>query len=270
MFYNENYRNSKSSLSVLSKLNFTLGRQNNVKYDLYSSLIDGDHMIEIFILLIGLAFVDSLNPYSIGLQIYLIFLTRKKSTSVLFIIGIFITYLLCGICVFYGIDLILKDFVQGLIKRIGSTIDYIELAIGVMLLIYAFIKLVKRKQKEPRNDKYNVSSTKTFAIILLGSLGVLSDMPTAVPYLAFIARLAEIKYSVIVSMILLTIYNIIFVTPEILLLIIWIINKDKVEEKLESINRWIQKINAVMLYVFEIGIGLFFIIDSLFYVFGNA
>ncbi len=226
-------------------------------------------MLQLILLLIGLAFVDSLNPYSIGLQIYLILFTKRKITSLLFIFGVFITYFSCGIGVFLGIDLFIMSFFDTLFQSIGSAVDYIEFILGLLLMLYEVMKIIRNRRptKVVAEDDNKKTSTKVFAIILLGSLGVLSDMPTAVPYLAFIARLSEVNLSLLSSILMLLLYNVIFILPEVVLLVIWLVNKEQIEKKLQKGKQIIQKLNQIITPILMFGIGMFLIIDSIFYLF---
>jgi sensor domain CHASE-containing protein len=92
-------------------------------------------------------------------------------------------------------------------------------------------------------------------------------MPTAVPYLAFIARLSEVNLSLLSSILMLLLYNVIFILPEVVLLVIWLVNKEQIEKKLQKGKQIIQKLNQIITPILMFGIGMFLIIDSIFYLF---
>jgi hypothetical protein len=132
-------------------------------------------MLQLILLLIGLAFVDSLNPYSIGLQIYLILFTKRKITSLLFIFGVFITYFSCGIGVFLGIDLFIMSFFDTLFQSIGSAVDYIEFILGLLLMLYEVMKIIRNRRPtkvvaEDDNKKTSTKFLQLFYLVVLASL----------------------------------------------------------------------------------------------------
>jgi cytochrome c biogenesis protein CcdA len=194
--------------------------------------------------LIGAALVDSINPCAFGVLIFLLaYLTRsvKKHKmllqGIIYIAGVFITYLLAGL------------LLLPLIQKLGafSVVSYYVLAIIIGLAGLLEIKdffwygkgfSLSIFPSEARRIKLYVEKVtdSPLAAFFLGVFVALVELPcTGFAYLAVLG-LVSLSGLTISNLTLLIIYNIIFVLP--LIVILWFVYKGMGTKKFEA---WRQK-----------------------------
>lgn len=205
------------------------------------------------------AVIDSINPCAIGVLILMIsvLIASKASTKRMLVLGglyifaVFVTYLLAGIGLLY------------FFSRIPLWLtEYLSISIGMLIIGVGIIEIkdffwygrwfslsipVKFAKKI-----HHLTRHKTIpGIILLGVFVSAVELPcTGAPYLAIITLLSQ--YFDFTAFMLLVLYNIIFVAPLIIILIMVAAGK-----KLHEIKTWKQHTRPYMrLFVGLILIGL--------------
>ena len=208
--------------------------------------------VEAYLPTIGTVFItaaiDSINPCAIGVLILMmsVILAQRKSIKRMLFLGfayifaIFLTYLIAGLGILYflsSVPLYLAEYISmgvgGLIIIAGmiEIKDYFWYGQGFTLSIPA--NLSKKLHKLS-------SKTTIFGIIFLGVFVAGVELPcTGAPYLAIIALLSQ--YFDFTAFILLIFYNIIFVSP---LIIILLMVAGGVE--LHKIKKWKQANRSYM------------------------
>ncbi|MDP3728105.1 MAG: hypothetical protein Q8R18_01490 [bacterium] len=194
------------------------------------------------------AAIDSINPCAIGVLILMlsVLLTGGKSISRmlflggLYIFSVFTVYFLAGLGLMYflaGIPLWLTEYIS---LSVGALIiaagileikDYFWYGKGFSLAIPAvFAKKL-----------HNLSNRTTIVgIILLGAFVSAVELPcTGAPYLAIITLLSQ--YFDFTALMLLILYNIIFVAPLVIILILVASGKS-----LYNIKKWKQENRGIM------------------------
>lgn len=178
-------------------------------------------------LVIGSAIIDSINPCAIGVLILMISTVLAGKHSIgrmlllgsLYIFAIFLTYLLAGLGILYFLALIplfvteyLSIFVGSLIILFGlvEIKDYFWYQRGFSLGIPAFF--TDRIHKLAYN-------TTVPGVMLLGAFVAGVELPcTGAPYLAIITILS-VNFN-LAAFLMLVLYNIIFVAPLIVILLL--------------------------------------------------
>lgn len=192
---------------------------------------------------VGAAAIDSINPCAIGVLILMIsvLLATRQSTKKMVLLGslyifsVFTTYLLAGLGLVYflaGIPLYLSE--------------YLAIAVGI-LIIFAGILEIKDYFWYGRwfsltipgflaKKIHNYASRVTIpGIMLLGAFVSGVELPcTGAPYLAIIMLLSQ--YFDFSAFLLLVLYNIIFVSPLIVILAMVAMGK-----KLHEVKKWKQE-----------------------------
>ena len=206
---------------------------------------------------VATAAVDSINPCAIGvliLMVSVLLAARKDTKRILFlglayIFAVFLVYLLAGLGLIYflaNIPLYVTEYISitvGTLIIIAGLIeikDFYWYGKGFSLTIpHVFAKRL-----------HNFSSRSTvFGIMLLGAFVSGVELPcTGAPYLAIITLLSQ--YFDFSAFLLLIIYNLIFVSPLIIILIMVATGK-----KLHEIKRWKQANRTYM----RLAIGLILI-----------
>jgi cytochrome c biogenesis protein CcdA len=222
-------------------------------------------MLFLLIFLLGMSLVDSLNPFSIAVHIFLLGVLKNSNRIVFYVIGILAVYLAGGILIYTGSTAIFDRLAEQFVTVPELILYVLESVFGVILVVYGFIEF--RKENKPRQLKVG-KDVSTWALILLGGGGTLSDLPTAIPYLGFIAKMTEMKIETWLGCGLLLIYNAIYILPLLIIWALYLAYKEKIQARLESVTARIEKVNKYIIVIFCEIIGVVFIIDSIFYYIG--
>ena len=217
-------------------------------------------MIGLISFLIICALIDSLNPVTIAIHIYLLTTDRPIVRTISFMMGMFSAYFIGGVLIEFGLDKIITDFDF----NPNFVFFIIEIIIGCLLIVsgYKYSKKVNvSTTKKPR-------SLKAIHTFLLGLFVTGSDIPTALPYLAAIGRMVQEDLPFLSVIALLIMYIIIFETPLIILLFMYIFSREKIEDKLLKIIPFINLWNYRLTVVFLILFGMFLVIDGIGAIFG--
>jgi cytochrome c biogenesis protein CcdA len=204
------------------------------------------------------AAIDAINPCAIGVLILLIsvLLAGQKSTSRLLLLGglyilsILVVYLVAGLGLIYffaALPLLIAEYISIGVGTliIGAGIleikDYFWYGRGFSLTIPP----VFSKKLHKFASKATIPG-----VILLGAFVAAVELPcTGAPYLAIITLLAQ--YFDFTALVLLIIYNIVFVSPLIVILLLVATGK-----KLHVIKRWKQNNRPFM----RLAIGIILIL----------
>lgn len=186
--------------------------------------------------IIGLGLLDSLNPFSIAAMALVLTGTRPLVLGSVFIFTTFAIYLAAGFASFAGWAAILAQFVP----LIPTWVLDVGLgAIGFICLGAAWFMWAKRAS--PGSAMADLVRTSIVGTALYAASSTISDLPTALPYFAAIAVLAEAKLSVAGTTALLLVYNLCYVAPLVLLLGVRLSGKAGVDQgfaKIKTLVDW--------------------------------
>jgi len=209
--------------------------------------------------------VDSLNPFTIALHIFLLGILKNVNRISIYVLGILIVYLVGGIAIFTGLSAVF-DYLGKQFESIPDFVLYgIELILGIILVVYGITEWRKNSEQKKVSKKLDVS---TWALISLGAGGTLTDLPTAIPYLGFIAKMTEMKVDALTGIAFLFAYCIIYVFPLFLIWVLYLKFQDKIKDKMETIVKRIEKSNKYIIVFFCEIIGILFILDSILFYLG--
>lgn len=180
----------------------------------------------------GLALIDSINPSALLVTLFLLAGPSPGRRILIYTSTIFIVSLTLGIVLTLGLDLLLNS-VRVLID--SSVVYAVQLAIGALMLLYALIAPNRKIASTPAVPK----QYSTGALILLGMTVTLMEAPTAIPYLAAISILISAELSILQWLPVLIIYNFIFITPPLLLLLLQTLLGDRIKARLNSFQQWL-------------------------------
>ncbi|MBI4441474.1 GAP family protein [Candidatus Woesearchaeota archaeon] len=194
------------------------------------------------------AAIDSINPCAIGVLILMasVLLTQAASMprllglGFLYILSVFVTYLLAGMGLLYGLASIPLYMAE-----------YISIFVGTLIVFAGFLEI---KDFFWYGRWFSLAIPVTFSklldtyaqratipgIIFLGAFVSAVELPcTGAPYLAIITLLS--LYFDWTAFLLLVLYNVIFVLPLIILLFMIAAGK-----KLHELKRWKQEVRPYM------------------------
>ncbi len=216
-----------------------------------------------FMLLMGV--VDSLNPFTIAVHILLLGILQNVNRISIYVLGILIVYLVGGIAIFTGFSAA-SDFLIEQFALIPDFVLYgIEGILGIVLVIYGFLEWRKDTEKKQVSKNLDVS---TWALIGLGAGGTLTDLPTAIPYLGFIAKMTEMRIDIFTGILFLIGYCLIYTSPLVLIWVLYLKFQDQIKDKMELIVKRIESANKYIIVIFCEVIGIGFILDSLLFFLG--
>jgi cytochrome c biogenesis protein CcdA len=170
-------------------------------------------MSRLLLVVLSIGFADSANPSTVGPALYLATTKRPERQLLGFSLGVFAVYLAGGLVLLLGPG----HYLVARIPRPGSTtIHWLELGAGIALVVVAFALWRGRDRivRHLRNHEGRIGRSS----ILLGGGIMLVELPTAVPYFAAIAALADSGRSTTTQIALLVLFNVAFVAPLLLIL----------------------------------------------------
>lgn len=218
-----------------------------------------------FLLGIGLGLLDCLNPFTISMQVVLHGLVKKTGHVLYYIAGTFISYLLGGVIIYLGVDKLIAALIKPVLSTHGRLLFTAEVILGtglVLLGLFFLIRQVRKAKGEPeisdgtageggqRRKEAIPKSVHPGYLFFIGASGTLFDLPTALPYLAFIAKLAEAAVNGVKVLFLLIVYNMIYILPLAVLFVVYLLIRPKAEiimEKARVIFALISEWAAVLL-----------------------
>lgn len=209
---------------------------------------------------------DSLNPFTIGFQIILLIALRNKQNVIWYIVGTFFTYFLGGILIFVGVDALLRDFFENIFTNPTIWFFVVEFILGLLMLGYCLSVLFKKQSLE--NNREAPKKENWFILFVIGAAFSVIDVPTALPYIAFIGKMLEMKIELVSALPFFILYNLLYILPLIIIQILYSIYHEKMSEKLLKIKYFLNKANKIIIIGFSGAVSLLLLIDSVLYFIG--
>jgi cytochrome c biogenesis protein CcdA len=212
--------------------------------------------------LVAIAALDSLNPTAVALQIYLLSTPKPLARSIAFVVGVFFAYWVCGTLGILGLGQLIGTVAKFNLLLSESYIYAIQLLIGIVLAIAGLMLGTAKPAKRPRE----LTVSRTF---LMGLAVTIWEFPTALPYLVAIEQIAKAKLDLLAKIVILTLYNLVFVLPLLSLVVIYSLFHQQSAVLLHRINHSIAVWAPQILRLLMLGLGVLLIIDSIAYRFGQ-
>ena len=212
-------------------------------------------MIEQIALVLGIAVVDSINPSALIVTFFLLTQPRFATKILIYVSAIFLTYFLLGLALMLGLSVVgtalQSPFAYGLTG-----------VLGLVLFIYAWIP---RKPKTSHPNQ-RVRGQHPAALFRLGITVTVLELPTALPYLGAISILTTYKWAVEQWLPILALYNLIFVLPPLVLMLVYRTLGNRLEPA--ALERWKERLQGgaqeTLSWIFGI-LGFVLVSDSLAY-----
>ncbi|MEK4520829.1 GAP family protein [Psychrobacillus sp. FSL W7-1457] len=211
--------------------------------------------VEILLIIIGLALIDTLSPTVIGITLYLLLREQRKLYRLLivYLMTVAILYFLFGSALLLGISLSIS-FLQGLFQN--RVISWTIFLTGIILFILSFY-MPKRKAAVTSLPSIINSSS----MIFLGVITFLIEGSTALPYFAAIGLMSTSNLNLFEWIPILILYNLIMVLPSLLLMIFYKLFSRLLNPLLQKLNNRLanSKESALSWVVCIVGLLLVFI-----------
>jgi cytochrome c biogenesis protein CcdA len=208
-------------------------------------------MIELLPKLIPMLIVDVLNPVLFALLVVAVGTNKPFANSTAFLTGHTAAYFLSGIIIALGLDQI-TDRLEN-----PHHVDFvIELLLGLLCLAAALSSRDGNasKEKEPQGELTPVYCFGYGAVV--NFIGV----PFALPYLAAVDQLLKANLSTESSLLVLTLYNVAYAVPFLLVPIMVAIMGDDSKPILEKINKLlvslVDRFMPIMLFLLGITLSI--------------
>jgi cytochrome c biogenesis protein CcdA len=222
--------------------------------------------------IITLALIDSLNPSTIAAQIFLLALKKPISRVISFILGTFVMYTAFGFIIVF----ILGEPIKGFFYELGSTDYLILLAIGIALIAVGTILGWKRyigKEGRSKSEGYVKKAMAPMMAMLktlnpvhtffFGMASTAFDLPTSAFYFVALASLLEAGVGPFETTSLLILYNLLYILPLIVILLICMIARDRSGPLMNRINRLIGEWSGRLVISILICIGVILVVFSM-------
>jgi cytochrome c biogenesis protein CcdA len=188
--------------------------------------------ISAFLAIIGLAFVDSLNPFSIAACAVVIAGQQSLSRGLAFITATFLVYFLGGVAL-----------VSGWVEAAAAIRPWIKpwmaIAFWLAFALGSFVGAVilwRRPAATEGKEAKQPTSAALVGVFLFALSSTLSDLPTAFPYFGAIPIMVATEANFLGLLAWLAFYSLIYVSPLIILLCFRQMAHNQFEPLVGSIN----------------------------------
>ncbi|MFZ0974475.1 MAG: GAP family protein [Solirubrobacteraceae bacterium] len=209
-------------------------------------------MLRLFGIVVSIGLADSMNPSTIAPGLYLAVGERARRSLIQFTLAVFAVNLVGGAVIALGPGQVILH----LVPHPHATARYIlETIAGAVMLIAAAVLWFKRKGLRQR--KLPSPSADGKSAITLGLTISAVELPTAFPYFAAIAAIIGSGLGAASQLIALALYNVAFVLPLILMIIVLGVAGDGAKAIIERVRDWLQKHWPTLLALLALVAGVF-------------
>jgi len=209
-------------------------------------------VLRLFGIVISIGLADSMNPSTIAPGLYLALGERARTSLIQFTLAVLAVNFVGGAVIALGPGQVILH----LVPHPHATAKYIlETIAGVVMLIAAVVLWLKRKSLRQR--ELPSPSAEGRSAILLGLTISAVELPTAFPYFAAIAAIVGSGLGPVHQLIALALYNIAFVLPLILMIVVLEFAGEKANRIIESVRDWLQRHWPTLVAVLALVAGVF-------------
>lgn len=218
-------------------------------------------MISEVLTIIGLGIADALNPFSIAAMAFLLTTDKPFERGATFIIGTLLVYFPGGIALLQGWTAVLKSILPSLPAWVLPA-AYIISAIACFGFAFYLYWQTRSADGKLKTAPSNLS---LMATLIFAIASTLSDLPTALPYFAAVNAISGVSTDLTHQLSLLAFYNLVYISPLILMLMISVLAGTKTKASLEKVRSAVDWSFAHLLppviallgaYLFAKGLGL--------------
>jgi cytochrome c biogenesis protein CcdA len=208
--------------------------------------------------ILGFAAVDSLNPSTIVACAYILSTPRPLRRALAYAGGVFTTYLSIGTIMVFGFGHRANEIIDRL--RSGTPRAILFVGIGALCIAVS----IRHWRKRPRREKQALRGPRRGS--LLGTFGLgatmtLIDAPTAFPYVGALGVIARTQASAPVEFVILVLYNVIFISPALVMISSWRLSGDAGISVIEGLRTRLSNLFADRRWAIPFaGVGLAFLI----------
>jgi cytochrome c biogenesis protein CcdA len=208
---------------------------------------------------IGIALPDSLNPSLIVAAMYLALSAHPVRRTLAFTLAAFAVTLAGGLAVALG----LGDLIISLLPKLNRTVKWsVYEVVGVLLIVGAVVLWLKRDsvaESEPPSQRAAERPQRGGGSPLIMGAGIAGvEFLTAFPYFAAIAMVVGSSVSGPSKLVLIVLYNVVYVLPLIVIVVVCAVMGPRGVERLAPIGDWIAMHWPIVVapLIFAVGVAL--------------
>jgi cytochrome c biogenesis protein CcdA len=188
-------------------------------------------VLALIALVVAVAAIDSANPTTVGPALFLATTKNARSSVAQFTVGVFVVSFVGGVVLTFGPGKLLIDA----LPHPGDTLKHqVEIVLGIAALVVAALLWRFRARLSGRAEHKERQVGRSS--LLLGAGIMLVELPTALPYFAVILALVESEVSRLAQLLLLLLFNVIFVAPLVAILVVRLLASDNAVARLERLR----------------------------------
>jgi len=215
-------------------------------------------MLGLFAILIPILVSDVINPVLLAAVIFAFGSRRPYLNSVSILMGWLVVYFVSGVLLVIGLDVI-----TDILKNPRPIYFIIEAIIG-LLLIWSGIQLSRSPDDTKKKKEFDEADTlNPIAGFGIGASINLIGMPFAIPYFAVIDQILKANLSWPRILMVLFIYNFLYILPFLVLVVIRRISGQESDALFQKINDWMDRISSVLIPLILILLGGALIADAI-------
>ena len=209
-------------------------------------------MFRLISLAVSIGLADSINPTTIAPGLYLALGRRPRGALIQFTLAVLVVNFVGGAAIALGPG----QALLALVPEPGPTARYIaETVAGAVMLVGAAVLWRRRKRLAQR--ALPSPSAQGRSAFLLGLTISAVELPTALPYFAVIAAVVASGLGPVHQLIALALYNLAFVLPLILMIVVITVAPDRSAEILQRARDWLQRRWPTLLAALALIAGVF-------------
>ena len=206
--------------------------------------------------LLGLAFVDAMNPFSIAAMAFLLSTDRPVPRGLVFAVGTFAVYLFGGVALLEGWLVVLETFLPTLPGWAPDSLEMLAGGLAVGAGVYAWTRAAQGKTA-PSPSNLSLAATVAFAMA-----STASDLPTAVPLFAAVNQIAATGDGTFARYGWLVVYTLIYVAPLIAMLLASLVLGERAGPTLRAVRRAVDWTFARLLPPILVLAGVALLVDG--------
>jgi len=213
-------------------------------------------LLALILLVSSVALADSINPATLAPALLLVTAPDGAKALSRFTLGVFVVSLAGGLVLLLGPG----QLILSALPHPGAHAKAVaEVVGGVLLLGLAVLTWIHRDQIASRLAATGDEKTDRGAFAL--GAGIMAvELPTALPYFAAIAAVLASPFALGTQIVLVVLYNVVFVAPLLVLLLAREVAGDRATARIERVGAWLRlrapAAIAVLLAVLGVVVGV--------------
>ena len=200
---------------------------------------------------------DVLNPVLLAGVIFGLGSRRPFLNSTLLLLGWFFTYFAAGILLALGLDAII-DFLKN-----PRPIDFVVETVLGLLLIGLGVHVARSGQPQRKGQEFANADTLTAGTSFwIGASINLIGMPFAIPYFAVLGQILKADLDWLPALMVLLIYNLLYIFPFSLLILIRLIYRQESAALFKSISDGMERLSGILMPVLLFLVGGVLLADA--------